>query len=151
MRHFCAQKWCSFIMIDFIFHMAIPIKCFVSHRPTDPIFSKSEKKNYNSLSATFSWMLPSLICFAYILKSLWHLNQPSNDVFEHLSEWYRLVSKWWSRGRYKVRLAWNCLCINLSIFRFSAFLSFFLFFPTDRPHFTRERAMGNKTVYGVGL
>ena len=23
---------------------AIPIKCFVSHRPTDPFFSKSKKK-----------------------------------------------------------------------------------------------------------
>ena len=24
---------------------AIPIKCFVSHRPTDPFFSKNKKKN----------------------------------------------------------------------------------------------------------
>ena len=28
---------------------AIPIKCFVSHRPTDPCFWKSEKKNSESL------------------------------------------------------------------------------------------------------
>ena len=36
---------------------------------------------------------------------------------------------------------------NLSIFRFSTFL---LFLPTDRPTFTRERAMGNETFYGDG-
>ena len=38
---------------------------------------------------------------------------------------------------------------NESIFCFSAFLFFSL--PTDRPTFMRERAIGNKTVYGDGL
>ena len=28
------------------FNKAIPIKCFVSHRPIDPFFSKSKKKEF---------------------------------------------------------------------------------------------------------
>ena len=67
-----------------------------------------------------------------ILKSFWPLNQPSNDVFEHLSEWYRLVSKWWSRGRYNQ----SSLGI-ISFLGFSVVVGFFLL-PTVRP-FSRER------------
>ena len=39
--------WCSVshhIKIKIETVQAIPIKCFVSHRPTDPFFWKSEKK-----------------------------------------------------------------------------------------------------------
>ena len=50
-------------------------------------------------------------------------------------------------GKIKSRLAWNYLCINLSIFRFSAF-----FFLTDRPtHFHEREGDGKQKFYGDGL
>ena len=44
--------WCSVsrhIKIKIETVQAIPIKCFVSHRPTDPFFGKVKKNNSESL------------------------------------------------------------------------------------------------------
>ena len=38
---------------------AIPIKCFVSHRPTDPFFSKSKKKHKFQIH----WSKKQVLCF----------------------------------------------------------------------------------------
>ena len=36
------------LYVQFFSSLAIPIKCFVSHRPTDPFFSKSKKQSPDS-------------------------------------------------------------------------------------------------------
>ena len=56
----CLLLWCWCLWKGFhaafdlsigrvLVHQAIPIKCFISHRPTDPFFWKSTKKNSESL------------------------------------------------------------------------------------------------------
>ena len=116
---------------------AIPIKFFVSHRRTDPFFWKSKKKKNSRFTSTLSCLintnclkLSSILRFCSLFRHL--------IVLLILYIFYHLII--------------SCR-LNVGFNMQSCVLSFFLFFfcLTDRPTFTRGRAMGNKTFYGDGL
>ena len=115
------------------FTIFIPIKCFVSHRPTDPFFWKKKIRitckeastlvyKHTILSLTLRFC--SLFRLLIVLFLLYHLITNERTF---------VLSSQAFTGKQ------NPSCVH----------SFF-FCPTNRPTFTRGRAMGNETSYWDG-
>lgn len=128
-----------------------PLKCFVSHRPTDPVVLEKRKKKTKMLSfiaCTHFWVFPSLIHFIYILK--WALTSKSALITIFPTPFRVTVAlyKMPVTARIWLRLARNYLFVHLSVLLLSAFI--LCSFKIDRPtHFYESGWWGTKYFMGM--
>ena len=123
---------------------ASPIKCFVSHRPTDPFFWKLSKTKIKITCKEAS----TLVYNTSTRSCLINTNHRYFVFVAFLDIW----SLFWLRTKGPRHQAFVLSSQAFAGTQNSSWLLFIYFFcPTDRPTFTRGRAMGNETFYWDGL
>ena len=126
---------------------ANPMKYFVSHRPTDPMFWKSKKKRFPDLFPAFFFrVFRSFDSCNYILKSLRHISHPRKTSSNTIVSEKILVQNF-RGGEATIQTPAVRIFYHYPI----VYCSFSFFCPTDWPTFTGERAMGKETFHGDGL
>lgn len=138
----------AWYLFDFHFHLGQPHKMF-SHRPANPIFWISKKKQQQQNKKQYPAKFPAFFCVSFkvlitakngILKLLKY-QSPSLNVFKHLLKWWYLSITF---------LCWRSYDPGSHTLNYLP-LSFSFAQSTDRPTLTKEREMGNETFYGHGL